>query len=585
MDPVVENRILKASNASRILSVERIQSLWNGYGYIVRLTLEGGIYSSLICKHIKIPEAASHPKGFATDFSRDRKVKSYEVEANWYKKFNSQMNKDNNSQTALCIDSFSTEENEHFILLEDLNSKGFPRVESSLSFDNAKVVISWLAAFHAKNLNEESPGLWEEGTYWHLSTRPEEYEIMDKSELKKFAHLIDERLKRSRFQTLVHGDAKLANFCFSSDLREVAAVDFQYVGTGCGVKDLAYFIGSVFDDDRCKQHEEEILSFYFERLEYFLTKKNIDFQGLKNEWTELYYFAIADFERFLRGWSPGHWKSNSYTEIIVEKVIDIIKSDFIDSFERASSNAGKIQLQYLEKDLVVTTKNGGSEASSIVTEVDYLSQAEIYKSLKEVAEKYAPGILSEEKEDDGSRFIRPYFLAIDPLDGTYFYAKKKNGYAVSLSLISNLGEVILGSVYFPSENRFVSEITDIKPKSSDKKFVAYLDPSIEDSDLYSRVKEKFDVRFEGGAVYNAISALMSENGVYFKLPKKKQGGGAIWDFAAVSHIASQMDAVFEGFGGQFLKYNCKDPYYHESGLLVCRKENEDEIKRLLKELN
>jgi len=40
----------------------------------------------------------------------------------------------------------------------------------------------------------------------------------------------------------VHGDAKLANFCFSRDGKKVAAVDFQYVDGGCGMKDLSRII-------------------------------------------------------------------------------------------------------------------------------------------------------------------------------------------------------------------------------------------------------------------------------------------------------------------------------------------------------
>ena len=77
---------------------------------------------------------------------------------------------------------------------------------------------------------------------------------------------IRDRLKSSTFKTLVHGDAKLANFCFGSEESGVAAVDFQYVGGGCGMKDLAYFVGSCFRDHEAEEREEEIRSLYWKGL-------------------------------------------------------------------------------------------------------------------------------------------------------------------------------------------------------------------------------------------------------------------------------------------------------------------------------
>lgn len=70
-------------------------------------------------------------------------------------------------------------------------------------------------------------------------TRPDELSAMKPSHLKGAAEAIDSKLNQCKFQTIVHGDAKVANFCFTPDSKSIAAVDFQYVGSGCGMKDVA----------------------------------------------------------------------------------------------------------------------------------------------------------------------------------------------------------------------------------------------------------------------------------------------------------------------------------------------------------
>ena len=67
-------------------------------------------------------------------------------------------------------------------------------------------------------MNITQADLWETGTYWHLETRPDELVKLQDKKLKEFAPLIDSKLSSAKYQTLVHGDAKLANFCFSDDL-------------------------------------------------------------------------------------------------------------------------------------------------------------------------------------------------------------------------------------------------------------------------------------------------------------------------------------------------------------------------------
>ncbi len=166
--------------------------------------------------------------------------------------------------------------------------------------------------------------LWKQGTYWHLDTRPDELQALDDSVLKNAAGKIDQLLKQARFKTFVHGDAKLANFCFAPEGTSVAAVDFQYVGGGCGMKDVAYFPGSCLNEDECASHESDILNFYFQVLRAALEKQPqaVDADALEQEWRILYPVAWTDFHRFFKGWSPGNWNASSYSEVVARRVIE-----------------------------------------------------------------------------------------------------------------------------------------------------------------------------------------------------------------------------------------------------------------------
>ena len=165
--------------------------------------------------------------------------------------------------------------------------------------------------------------MWPVGTYWHLATRPDELDALPDGPLKAAAGEIDRRLTASPFQTLVHGDAKLANFCFSRDGRRAAAVDFQYVGGGCGMKDLAYFVSSCFHEADCEQLAPGILDRYFELLRAALLARGstVDIDALEADWRALYPVAWTDFTRFLQGWSPGHWKLHAYSERLTAEVV------------------------------------------------------------------------------------------------------------------------------------------------------------------------------------------------------------------------------------------------------------------------
>ena len=313
--------VKQVTGASDATQGEIIQSLWSGYGEIVRIHLEGAPMQSVVLKHIRFPTEVDHPRGWHSDRSHARKVKSYDVEMAWYASYANRC--DENARVPHCYYSATLADDEHVMVLEDLDAAGFPLRRQEMDRPTVEHCLKWLANFHATFLNEEPTNLWEIGTYWHLATRPDELAVTDDLTLKQAASAIDAELNACRFKTFVHGDAKIANFCFSNDSREVAAVDFQYVGGGCGMKDVIYFLGSCLDECLCEAWESELLDYYFSALKRALEDqdKQIDWAALEAEWRALFPVAWSDFNRFLAGWMPGHWKVNSYSRRLTAEVI------------------------------------------------------------------------------------------------------------------------------------------------------------------------------------------------------------------------------------------------------------------------
>ena len=313
MNEYFKSIILQKTGADSLFTKEIIQELWSGYGKIMRIGLVNASVESVVVKHVQLPRYKNHPRGWNTDIGHQRKVKSYQVETTWYDRYS----KDSAARLPQCL-AIETQGDEVLMVLEDLDAAGYSLRKRSVIWEEIKACLAWLAQFHASYLGKVPDGLWEVGTYWHLETRPQELKVLDDRRLKEAASMIDTKLNTCKYQSFVHGDAKLANFCFSKD-GKVAGVDFQYVGGGCGMKDVAYFIGSCLGERDSERLETQILDTYFEHLQSALDERN---EELEHEWRSLYRVAWADFHRFLKGWSPGHWKINSYSERVTAEVIN-----------------------------------------------------------------------------------------------------------------------------------------------------------------------------------------------------------------------------------------------------------------------
>ncbi len=324
MNSELASYLLSVTKTKGITHSEKVQELWSGYGEILRVYFQGA--DPLVVKHIQWPKTLRHPRGWGTNISHQRKIKSYDVELHFYQ--------DHSPHCDMCrvpkLVSAKRLSDGVVLVLEDLNAQGFSRRPDVLTRDDIKSCLRWMARFHACYLEHAPIDLWQTGTYWHLDTRPDEFEALTDAELKIAARKFDRALIDGVPQTFVHGDAKLANFCFGKDFgknsTDVAAVDFQYVGRGCGMKDLAYFVSSCLDEKACEEYEVWILDNYFEELRIALdrTDHSICFDYLERSWRDVYPLAWADFYRFLEGWSPGHWKIHAYSQKMYRKALAMV---------------------------------------------------------------------------------------------------------------------------------------------------------------------------------------------------------------------------------------------------------------------
>ena len=246
----------------------------------------------------------------------------------------------------------------------------------------------------------------------------------------------------------------------------------------------------------------------------------------------------------------------------------------------AARSAGQIISQSSNQEIEVEHKDGGhSYASQVVTEVDRKAQDAILEILRPACDEYDFALLTEESEDDHSRFQKEYFWCIDPLDGTLPFTKKEPGYSVSIALVAKCGKPQIGVVYDPVHDvlweaaigRGVKKNDQPWMMNSDLEVLTFTyDRSFEKHPERQRVLDELNSYAQaigltkvyatqyGGAVINACHALESAPGCHFKFAKLEEGGGSIWDYAATACLFEQAGASVSDVYGDALDLNRSD---------------------------
>ena len=234
-------------------------------------------------------------------------------------------------------------------------------------------------------------------------------------------------------------------------------------------------------------------------------------------------------------------------------------------------------------------QSGTSLASQVLTAVDRECEAVILTHILPLCETDDLALLSEETEDDRSRFEKDFFWCIDPMDGTLAFINQYPGFSVSIALVAQDGSPWIGVVYDPStdtlyhavkgygawkngrpwevnrKNNHVTYVTDRKLKDT---------PGADEIERLLREKaaqlnmNEIKELDGAGAVLNAIRVLEHGPACMLKFPKKENGGGSIWDFAATACLYQELGLPATNYSGGKLDLNRKDStFMNHEGIL------------------
>ncbi|KAF4962487.1 hypothetical protein FSARC_9440 [Fusarium sarcochroum] len=373
-----------------VTSFSELQTLWAGYGHVCALTAKASnaktaasirkLYHSKGANNLfhLVLKVISPPSG-PTDEGHLRKILSYDVEQYFYEQIAPQL--DDDVAVAHCLaSSWKTKEQDGELegltatVLTDLRVK-FPvagEKRSVLSPRQVQAALEWLAKFHGSswkslpaNLDDyllppleeskrressKSAGnkLWLNGGYTYLATRRKEYDSLAgdtysewsesfcapfQGSTQSTAEVVADFLTPSGrpFETYIHGDVKSENLFTTESEEDVCFFDFQYVGLGLGVCDLAKLFTcsvpldmltdcpSLPNEMDMDKGERSLLYLYHETL---LSRRPSDKEPLDYNWDTLvrhWECALVDWCRFQASW--GFWGNTEWLEARVRYIL------------------------------------------------------------------------------------------------------------------------------------------------------------------------------------------------------------------------------------------------------------------------
>ncbi|KXG51814.1 uncharacterized protein PGRI_092070 [Penicillium griseofulvum] len=390
-DPNRVASIMLSWHSLDLISCTNLQTLWAGYGQICAITArattnQAAEHLSKLCGVEPGSAGSTYPlilklisprKSATTDEGHLRKMLSYEVEQYFYSEVVPQLGSD--IGIANCLASTRDMNNAKgsseltglmATIMVDLRPK-FPvagEKRGALNRTQVSATLDWLAGFHSRSRSllppnfeeyvlpplEESSrrqssgkggrGLWLNGGYTYLATRRKEYASLAQDTDSEWSDVLCEvsgacSLSVAEMVALfltpcgravesyIHGDVKSENLFTTTNGEKVAFFDFQYVGLGLGVCDLAKLFtcsvplhmlvdgnGSLPEQLSMCDGEKGLLERYRKTLDG--DSQLYDWETFKRHWET----ALVDWCRFQASW--GFWGNTEWLEARVRSILN-----------------------------------------------------------------------------------------------------------------------------------------------------------------------------------------------------------------------------------------------------------------------
>jgi 3'(2'), 5'-bisphosphate nucleotidase len=184
------------------------------------------------------------------------------------------------------------------------------------------------------------------------------------------------------------------------------------------------------------------------------------------------------------------------------------------------------------------------------------------------------GLLSEEKQCDGTRLGKSRVWIVDPVDGTREYGEGRSDWAVHVALAID-GAPVVGAVALPGLNEVLrTDLTIAVPRAPQmlRMVVSRTRPAAEAVAVAEALGAELLPMGSAGA--KAMAIVRGEADIYLH-----SGGQYEWDSCAPVAVALAHGLHCSRIDGSPLIYNQADVYMPD--LLICRKEHAARVLELV----